>query len=76
MASKRGKQYPFVVQPDKSKACKNCKAGTMFDVVYDPDDVALGTSYNSKDDAEDMAEELNRAFELGFNAGKVGNVVS
>lgn len=54
----------YRVEP-KGKACQHCGLGEMWDVV-DSDDVALGISYGSKEDAEEMADELNRAFLRGL----------
>lgn len=53
------------VDPD---SCKACRHGDMWNVVG-PDDIAISMSYEREEDAEDMAEQLSRAFILGRKTG-------
>ncbi len=51
-------------------ACDACGGPPGFDVIG-PDGVALSTTYNEREDADCMAESLNDAYELGFEAARV-----
>jgi hypothetical protein len=44
--------------------CPKCGHGAYWDVIG-PDDVALATSYADKEDAIEIAEILNMAYEAG-----------
>ena len=46
--------------------CTHCGSGATWDVVYKPDEIALGTTYGTKDDAEEIADDLNRAWNAGY----------
>jgi hypothetical protein len=49
-----------------------CGAGETWDIVLHqgtPDELALSTSYDSREHAEDLAEELNYAYDRGMQAG-------
>ena len=46
------------------KGCKCCRAGRTW-MVVDPNESAGGTVYGNKEDADEIAEMLNEAFELG-----------
>lgn len=48
--------------------CQHCEAGRMWDVIG-PDEMALGISYSLKEDADDMAEYMNMAYERGQASG-------
>jgi len=56
-------EKPYTVEQDDSGCCL-CGNGKTWNVI-DPDGIASGTSYGDKEDAEDLADELNRAFHLG-----------
>lgn len=47
-----------------SWGCSKCGNEKEW-LVIQPDDVALGRTFDNPNDAEEMAEELNRAYELG-----------
>ena len=54
-----------IEREERESSCQTCRHGDMWNVVG-PDDVAIGTSYEREEDAESMAEELSRAFLLGW----------
>lgn len=47
------------------KGCECCGKGQLWDVVFEPTDCAGGTSYSNKNDAQEMADELNDAYDYG-----------
>ena len=56
----------YFVEVDR-EGCLTCKHGTLWTVVG-PDDVAIAQSYVEIDDAQDMADMLNRAYREGWTA--------
>ena len=52
----------FRVEINDSKVCRSCGSGAFWEVVG-PDNMAR--SYGDKKEAEEMAEELSRAYEKG-----------
>lgn len=63
-------EKPYTVGLDQD-GCEKCGHGKLWAVV-DPDGIALGTSYGEKDDAEDMADNMNLAFILGQAKERTG----
>jgi hypothetical protein len=57
------KQKVFNVEME-TMACRCCRQGGRW-IVVGPDEVATGVSYGCKEDAEEQAQDLNYAFELG-----------
>jgi hypothetical protein len=55
----------YKVEIDDSRACDHCSSGAYWDIVG-PDGVALGRSFGDPEDAEDVAEDLNRAREAAI----------
>lgn len=60
---------PYIVELDADNACSQCTSGIMYLVVFQPDDVAIGVSYDGSEDAEDIAAMLNSAYQRGFEDG-------
>jgi hypothetical protein len=60
-------KMPYTVEPDDSSFCVNCGTGRMWDVIG-PDGVALGMSFGIESDAEDLADNLSRAYLAGAQA--------
>lgn len=59
----------FRMERSESKSgCGHCGSEVELWDVVGPDGVALGTSYAKDDDAQQMADELSRAFLLGWQA--------
>lgn len=50
--------------------CETCGAGKMFDVVHEEngEEIAESTSFEREEDAEDLADALNRGYHLGRNS--------
>jgi hypothetical protein len=57
------KNEHYTVEVDSGPECINCGAGTQWTVVGD--DIAIGESFGRKEDAEELAEYMNQAFEQG-----------
>jgi len=60
-------QIAFRVEP-QGKACPECGAGEVWDVVNIATDTAHGRSFRHREDAEDFAEELNEAYRQALAA--------
>ena len=58
---------PFIVESE-GRGCDKCGAGEFWNVVFKPEDVALSTAYGDKEEAEDLAEDLNNAFRKGVSS--------
>ena len=58
---------PFIVESE-GIGCDKCGAGEFWNVVFKPEDVALSTAYGDKEEAEDLAEDLNNAFRKGVSS--------
>ena len=58
-------ENPYFVEVDNN-GCRECGHGRNW-VVVDPDGIRGGTSYGLEEDADDLAEDLNRAFNRGRN---------
>src|SRR5271170_3559645 len=58
-------ENPYFVEVDNN-GCPGCWHGRSW-VVVDPDGSNTGTSYGSEEDAGDLAQDLNRAFNRGRN---------
>ena len=59
---------PYHIEVERD-GCRFCGAGKTYWVVGS-DDVADGTTYENEEDALDLADMLNDAFENGLNAAK------
>lgn len=59
-------EEPYFVEVDNN-GCSKCGAGRTW-VVVNPDGYAGGTSYGLEEDAQDLAEDLN----IAFNRGRTG----
>jgi len=59
---------PFKVQVD-SKGCNVCGSNKTWGVTNTLDDSTLGVAYEDKRDARWLANQLNEAFEDGYNQG-------
>ena len=57
----------YNVVKDKKGYCKSCEAGSTW-TVEGPDGVCLGTSYEDKEFAEEIAELMNEAYKLGVDS--------
>ena len=55
---------PYTVEPD-GKGCDCCGYGQLWWIVFGPEDIAESTGYEDKEEAEDICEDLNRAFAKG-----------
>ena len=62
-------ETPYFVEVDDN-GCRTCGQGRNW-VVVDPDGIRGSTSYGLQEDAEDLAEDLNRAFNRGRNNSKL-----
>jgi len=51
----------------EDKACSCCEQGATW-VIVGPDGVGFGTSYLDEDEAEEIAELMNLAFQAGMEA--------
>jgi hypothetical protein len=60
----------YAVEPE-SPPCNECGRDNGF-VVVGPDGIALGITFDIVDDAEDLADHLNAAYELGRAAERAG----
>jgi len=60
VAQESPEENPYFVEVDDN-GCSKCGAGRNW-VVVDPDGTRGGTSYGLQEDADDLAEDLNRAF--------------
>ena len=58
---------PFIVESE-GRGSDKCGAGEFWNVVFKPEDVALSTAYGDKEEAEDLAEDLNNAFRKGVSS--------
>lgn len=56
-------ENPYFVEVDDN-GCSKCGAGRNW-VVVDPEGIRGSTSYGLEEDAQDLAEDLNRAFNAG-----------
>jgi len=56
----------YTVEVDHG-GCKHCGAGKTYTVVG-PDGVAVGRSFGDKDDADDLAADMNQAWRLGLES--------
>jgi hypothetical protein len=63
----------YYVEPE-SDGCEKCGHGAMWNVVG-PDGTAISITYGDREDADDMAEQLSRAYEDGEVAGRAGIVI-
>ena len=54
---------PYFIEVD-NQGCSKCRAGRTW-VVIDPDGYGGGTSYELIGDAEELAEDLNQAYNRG-----------
>ena len=63
MSKRNGPAYVVIIDQD---GCKECGHGRTFQVVG-PDEVALGTTWEDLESAQEMAYELNAAYMLGEN---------
>ena len=52
-----------------NQGCKECGDGATW-VIVGPDGVASATSYGDKDQADEICELQNEAYEKGLAAGK------
>jgi hypothetical protein len=67
-------EEPYTVEQTEEQTesgCEHCGAGKMW-LIIDPDGIAGGTSYGDKEEADDLAQELNRAFHLGQAKERAG----
>lgn len=62
--SKPAKREPYVVVEDRA-GCAHCKAGTVY-AIEGPDGVCLGTMFESREQAEDLADMLSDAHRLAL----------
>ena len=61
MSKRNSPAYVVIIDQD---GCKECGHGRTFQVVG-PDDVALGTTWEDLEFAQQIAEQLNDAYKLG-----------
>jgi hypothetical protein len=61
---------PYIVVANGDNACAHCNGGTLWDILYVPEDVRMSTSYGNQENAEDICEGLNSAFENGAQCNK------
>jgi hypothetical protein len=61
----------YFVEPEK-EGCRRCGEGKTWNVIG-PDDLALSTTFEDKDDAEHHASILNEAWRLGYVSGTRGD---
>jgi hypothetical protein len=61
----------YVVEVEK-KPCSHCGTGGLWNVVAQSTDTALSTAYGDKDQAQEMADELNHAFEAAGRVARGG----
>ena len=61
-------QEPYKVVKERH-ACKTCGHGLLW-TVQGPEGDAGGTSYEVESDAQEEANALNHAYELGYKAGR------
>ena len=54
---------PYTVIVD-DKPCKHCDNGMTW-TIEGPDGIAIGRSFYDKEDAEDLADDMNHAFGEG-----------
>ncbi len=52
------------------RSCETCGHGTMWTVQGPPDDCQLGESFHNRDQAADIAELMNLAYESGAEETK------
>ena len=62
-------ENPYFVEVDNN-GCRECGHDRNW-VVVDPDGIRGSTSYGLQEDADDLAEDLNRAFNRGRNNSKL-----
>jgi hypothetical protein len=48
----------------RDKGCSKCSNGKTFTILY-PNGTEHGESFGKQSDAQDLADELNKAYELG-----------
>jgi hypothetical protein len=60
----------YFVEPEK-EGCRRCGQGKTWNVIG-PDDLALSTTFEDKDDAEHHASILSEAWRLGYTSGTQG----
>jgi len=57
-------RMPYRALPDDSDACAHCGSGLRW-LVVGPDEVALGISFENEEAAEDLADNMSRAYLAG-----------
>lgn len=65
-----GKAYNVEIDDD---GCRHCTAGRTW-IVVGPDGLGGGTTYGQQEDAEEIAELMNMAYEAGARRGEKGGV--
>lgn len=63
----------YVVKEDKDireghHVCPECGDGTLWTVVFKPEDCAIGQSFEDKETAEDLARYMNEAYRKGVES--------
>lgn len=64
MAAEKIEQVEHYTVVLENQGCSHCGAGKMWDIV-DSDGFATGTSYGSDEDAQDVCDDMNMAFNRG-----------
>jgi hypothetical protein len=65
---------PYFIEVD-NPGCAHCKAERTWDVIG-PDSTALSTSYGDEEDASDIADICNSAFEMGRQSSDIPALIS
>jgi DNA-directed RNA polymerase subunit RPC12/RpoP len=60
-------KMPYTVEVDDRETCPHCGSKRVWNVVG-PDGVALGVSFGDKEDANEVADDLSRAYLAGAQA--------